>query len=91
MANQVVNAVQETSSAVLNIVLYALIIGSLLGASVFTSLTIINTTTLQSNYGLFVTGLIAFFSLVGTVVGIAFAIKWMKGILSKKDGLQSMS
>lgn len=83
-------AVGEGANLVLVVVLYALVIGSLLTATVFTSLTIINTTTLSETYGDFVTAVVAFLVTAGTIVGILFLWKYVKPLLSKQ-GMGGMS
>ena len=84
-------AVGEGANLVLTIVVYALIIGTLLASTVFSSLTIINTTTISSNYGAFVTAILAFLTVGGTIIGIMWFFKYVKPLLSKKEGLSGMT
>ena len=85
------NAVGEGANLVLTIVVYALIIGTLLASTVFSSLTIINTTTISANYGAFVTAILAFLTVGGTIIGIMWFFKYVKPLLSKKEGLSGMT
>ena len=59
-AKAIINAVVTVMVVIILVLIAALIVGTLLGQSVFTSLTIINVTELSDNFGLFVTGQIAF-------------------------------
>ncbi len=84
-------AVGEGANLVLVIVVYALIIGTLLASTVFSSLTIINTTTISSNYGAFVTAILAFLTIGGTIIGIMWFFKYVRPLLSKKEGISGMT
>jgi len=84
-------AVGEGASLVLTIVVYALIIGTLLASSVFTSLSIINVTAISESYGDFVTAIIAFLTIGGTIIGIMWFFQYVKPLLSKKQGINSMT
>lgn len=84
-------AVGEGANLVLVIVVYALIIGTLLASTVFSSLTIINTTTIATNYGAFVTAILAFLTIGGTIIGIMWFFKYVKPLLSKKEGISGMT
>jgi len=85
------SAVSEGANLVLTIVIYALIIGTLLASTVFTSLTIINTTTISENYGAFVTAVLAFLTIGGTIIGIVWLLKYVKGLFDKKSGISGMT
>jgi len=84
-------AVGEGANLVLTIVIYALIIGTLLASTVFSSLTIINTTVISANYGAFVTAVLAFLTVGGTIIGIMWFFKYVRPLLSRKDGLSGMT
>lgn len=90
MANAT-KAVGEGANLVLTIVIYALIIGTLLASTVFTSLTIINVTSISAQYGAFVTAVLAFLTIGGTIIGIMWFFKYVKPLLSKSGGLGGMS
>ena len=84
-------AVGEGANLVLVIVIYALIIGTLLASTVFSSLTIINTTSISTSYGAFVTAILAFLTVGGTIIGIMWFFKYVRPLLSKKDGISGMT
>lgn len=84
-------AVKDVSNLVLVIVIYALVIGSILGSTAFAAITIINVTTLSETYGATVVALTAFLAIGGTIIGILWFWKYAKGLLSGKSGLAGMS
>ncbi len=84
-------AVGEMSNLVLTIVVFALVLGSILGASVFTSITIINVTALSDTYGAAVVAITAFLATGGTIIGILWFFKYVKSLMSKKSGVGSLS
>ena len=90
MAN-VNKAVGEVSNLVLSIAVYALVIGAILGSTVFTAITIINVTTLSNTYGLAVTALVAFLVTGATIVGILWFLKYVIALFNKKSGIGAMS
>jgi hypothetical protein len=83
-------AVRDMSNLVLTIVIYALVIGSILGSTVFAALTIINVSELESTYGLAVIAITAFLVVGGTIIGILWFWKYAKTLLSDKGGLSGM-
>lgn len=84
-------AVGEISNLVLTIVIYALVIGSILGTTAFTAITIINVTALSATYGSAVVALTAFLVVGATIVGIVWFMKYVKSLFDKKTGMQSLS
>jgi uncharacterized membrane protein YcaP (DUF421 family) len=84
-------AVREMSQLVLVIVVFALVIGSILGTSTFSSLTIINTSALQATYGAAVIAVTAFLTIAMTLVGVLWFWKYAKPLVSGKGGLGSVS
>lgn len=84
-------AVGEMSNLVLTIVIYALVIGSILGSTVFATLTIINVTSLSDTYGSAVTALVAFLATGGTIIGIVWFLKYVKGLFDKSSGIGAMT
>ena len=90
MANPI-KAVGEGANLVLVVVVYALIIGTLLASTVFTSLDIINVTAVSAQYGDFITAILAFLTIGGTIIGILWFFKYAKPLLSKKEGLNGMT
>jgi len=84
-------AVGEMSNLVLTIVMYALVIGSILGTAAFTAITIINVTSLSETYGTAVTALVAFLTVSGTIIGILFLVKYVIQLFDKKTGVNSIT
>lgn len=87
----IIKTVTTVMVVVIMVVLSALIVGTFLGQSVFSELTIINTTSLSEAFGLFVTGLIAFLAIMGTVAGIAWLVSVIKPLFDRKSGLQGIA
>jgi len=56
-----------------------------------TSLAGVNTTQLSNNFGLFVTGLISFLSVLGTIIGVLWLIFYVRQLFDKKNGVQGIS
>lgn len=86
MAGNINKAVGEVSQLVLNIVVYALIIGSILGTTAFASITIINVTALSNTYGSAVVALTGFLVVGATIIGIVWFMRYVKELFSKKAG-----
>ena len=51
----------------------------------------LNVTALSNNFGLFITGLVAFLAIIGTIAGIVWLIVYVKQLFDKKTGLQAIS
>lgn len=88
---QATKAVGEMSNLVLTIVVYALVIGSILASTAFAAITIINVTALSETYGSAVVALTAFLVVGGTIIGIVWFLKYVKGLFSKQSGLGGMT
>ena len=84
-------AVSDMSNLVLQIVIYALVIGSILGTTAFAAITIINVTALSETYGAAVIAVTAFLVVGGTIIGILWFWKYAKTLLTKKGGLSDMA
>lgn len=84
---QAIKAVGEMSNLVLTIVVYALVIGSILGSTAFAAITIINVTLLSETYGLAVVAVTAFLIVGGTIIGIVWFIKYVIALFDKKTGM----
>ena len=84
-------AVGDVSNLVLTIVIYALVIGSILGTAAFTAITIINVTALSETYGSTVVAMTAFLVVSGTIIGILFLIKYVIKLFDKEKGIQSIT
>ncbi len=78
--------VSEVGGVVLKIVMLALILGSILGATVFSSITIINVTALESIFAAFVVAVTAFVVIGGTLLGILWILPYIKPLF-KKDAM----
>lgn len=87
----IIKTVTTVMVVVIMVVLAALIVGTFLSQTVFTSLTLINTTELSDSFGLFVTGLVAFLGIMGTVAGITWLVSVIKPLFDKKGGLQNIA
>jgi large-conductance mechanosensitive channel len=88
---ELLNSVVTVMAVVLMVVFAALIIGTILSQTVFSSLTIINTTAVAARFGTFVTNLIAFLAVIGTIVGVVWLVMYVKKLFDKKEGLQGIS
>jgi len=87
----IMNSVSTALAVVILVVIAALIIGTILDNSVFSSLTIINTTEVSSNFGSFVTNLIGFLAVIGTIVGVVWLVGYVRSLFDKKQGLQGIT
>ena len=85
------DSISTVMAVVILVVIAALIVGTILASSVFTSLTIINTTAVAESFGDFVTNLIAFLAVIGTIVGVVWLVMYVKKLFDKKEGLQGIS
>lgn len=90
MASKVSQSVADTGNVVLNLLVYALIIGSIVGLSTFTALTVLNVTVLTSQLVIFFGAIVGFVGLVGTFVGIRWLISAIKGS-GKDDSITNIS
>lgn len=78
--------VSEVGTVVLRIVMLALVLGSILGAAVFSTITIVNVTALESTFAAFVVAVTAFIVIGGTLLGILWILPYIKPLF-KKDAL----
>ena len=83
-------AVKNTGDTVVQLLVYALIIGSIIGLSAFTSLTVLNVTTLTAQLVIFFGAIVGFVGLVGTFIGIRWLISAIKGS-GKSDSITNIS
>lgn len=83
-------AVKNTGDTVVQLLVYALIIGSIIGLTAFSSLTILNVTTLTAQLVIFFGAIVGFVGLVGTFIGIRWLISAIKGS-GKKDSITNIS
>ena len=87
----IMDSVSTVMAVIILVVISALIIGTLLANTVFSNLTIINTTAIADSFGTFVTNLIAFLAVLGTIVGVIWLVMYVKKLFDKKEGLQGIS
>lgn len=88
---EIVEAIGTVIAVVIMAVIGALIIGTLLASTVFSSITIINVTLISAQFGEFITGLLAFLAIIGTVVGVVWLVFYVKSLFDKRTGIQSMT
>jgi len=51
----------------------------------------VNTTQIAEQFGLFITGLLAFLAIIGTIVGVVWLVFYVKMLFDKKTGMQAMT
>lgn len=85
----IMKAVTLVMAVIILVVVSALIIGTILAQSVFSSLTIINTTWIAEQFGLFVTALLGFLAVIGVIIAIVWLVMYLKQLFSKEDGIQT--
>jgi hypothetical protein len=88
--SKVGKAVKNTGDTVVQLLVYALIIGSIVTLSTFSTLTILNVTTLTEQLVLFFGAIVGFISLVGTFIGIRWLISSIRGS-GKSDSITNIS
>ena len=88
---EIMGAVSTVMAVVILVVIAALIVGTILANTVFSSLTIINTTAISNSFGTFVTNLIAFLAVIGTIVGVVWLVLYVRKLFDKKTGLNDIS
>lgn len=81
--------IDDTAQVTLRIVIYALLIGSFLGATAFSSITLINITALEAEYGAGITTFIGFLGLVFIAGAIVWAVGYFKPMMGKKSILSA--
>ena len=86
----IMKAVTLVMAVIILILVSALIVGTLLGQTVFSNLTLINTTWIGVQFGLFVTALLGFLAVIGVIIAIVWLISYIKPLFSK-DGLESFA
>lgn len=88
---EIIKSIAIVIAVVIMSVIGALIIGTILASDVFTSLTIINVTAISDQFGLFITGLLAFLAIIGTIVGVVWLVFYVKMLFNKKSGLNTLT
>jgi hypothetical protein len=51
----------------------------------------VNVTELKNNYGAFITAILSFIVIGGTIIGIMWFLKYVKPVLSKKEGINGLT
>lgn len=51
----------------------------------------VNVTTLKTDFGLFITAILSFIAIGGTLLGILWFLRYAKPLLSKEEGIKGMS
>ena len=87
----IMKAVTLVMAIIILILVSALIVGTLLAQTVFSSLTLINTTWIGEQFGLFVTALLGFLAVIGVIIAIVWLISYIKPLFSKEDGIQTFA
>jgi hypothetical protein len=82
--------IKNTGNVIVQLLVYALIIGSIVGLSTFASLTILNVTSLTAQLVIFFAAIVGFVGLVGTFIGIRWLIQSIKGS-GKNDSITNIS
>ena len=89
MAN-VKKGIQNMGDSVVTLLVYALIIGTLVGASAFTALTVLNVTTLTAALVTFFGAIVGFIGIVGTFIGLRWLISAIRGS-GKNDSITNIA
>lgn len=84
-----VQVIDDVGQATMKIVVWSLLIGSFLGASAFSGITIINISALESTYGAGIATFVGFMGLVFIAGAITWAFGYFKDIMKKKGGIMS--
>lgn len=87
---KVKQGIQEMGDNVVTLLVYALILGSIVGTTVFASLTILNVTTLTTALVGFFGAIVGFIAIVGTFIGLRWLISAIKGS-GKKDSITNLT
>ena len=82
--------IQTTGDNVISLLVYALIIGTVVGASAFTALTVLNVTTLTAQLVIFFAAIVGFIGIVGTFIGLRWLIAAIKGS-GKNDSITNIA
>jgi len=83
-------SLKDTGDTVVQLLVYALIIGSIIGLTAFTGLTVLNVTTLTAQLVIFFAAIVGFVGLVGTFIGIRWLLAAIKGS-GKSDSITNIS
>lgn len=84
------NSLKDTGNNIISLLVYALIIGSIVSLTAFSSLTVLNVTTLTAQLVIFFAAIVGFVGLVGTFIGIRWLIAAIRGS-GKNDSITNIS
>lgn len=87
---KVKEGIKNMGDSVVSLLVYALIIGSIVSATAFASLTILNVTVLTTALVGFFAAIISFIAIVGTFIGLRWLISAIKGS-GKKDNITNLA
>lgn len=90
MANMVGKGVKDTGDNVVMLLVYALVIGTIVGSTAFSTLTILNVTTLTAQLVIFFGAIVGFVGIVGTFIGLRWLIQAIRGS-GKNDSITNIS
>lgn len=90
-ARAIFGSIALVVGVVILIAIAGLIVGSVLAASVFTDIDIVNVTLLTEGFSAFVIGIVAFLGIIGIIIGIVWLISYLKPLFSKDEGIQSFA
>ena len=82
--------IKDMGENVTTLLVYALIIGTLVGSTAFATLTVLNITTLTAALVTFFGAIVGFVGIVGTFIGLRWLIGAIKGS-GKKDSITNIS
>lgn len=88
--SKVRKGIQDMGGNVVSLLVYALIIGTLVGSTAFTALTILNITTLTTALVTFFGAIVGFIGIVGTFIGLRWLLMAIKGS-GKNDSITNIA
>ena len=83
-------AIKEMGNNVVTLLVFALILGSLVGSTAFTTLTVLNVTTLTAALVTFFAAIVGFIGIVGTFIGLRWLISAIRGS-GKNDSITNIA
>ena len=90
MGSNVKKGIQDLGDTTVTLLVYALIIGSIVGATAFSSLTILNVTSLTAALVVAFGAIVGFVGIVGTFIGLRWLIGAIRGT-GKNDNITNMA
>jgi len=82
--------IKDMGENVVTMLVYALIIGTLVGSAAFTALTVLNVTTLTAALVTFFGAIVGFVGIVGTFIGLRWLIGAIRGS-GKGDSITNLA